>query len=44
MACRSTNCGQSNFEFENLGELETEFVNILGEEKGAQMGSVGAKN
>jgi hypothetical protein len=29
---RYTNSGQSNFEFEYLGEFETEFENILGEE------------
>jgi hypothetical protein len=28
--CRYTNSSQSNFEFEYLGEFETEFENILG--------------
>jgi hypothetical protein len=27
--CRYINSGQSNFEFEYLGEFETEFENIL---------------
>jgi hypothetical protein len=36
--------GQSNFEFEYLGEFITEFENILGYESGAQMGLIDEKN
>jgi hypothetical protein len=32
--------GQSNFEYEYLGEFETEFENILGYESGDQVGSI----
>jgi hypothetical protein len=35
--------GQSNFEFEYLGEFVTEFKNILGYESGAQVCSFDAK-
>jgi hypothetical protein len=35
--CRYINSGQSNFEYEYLGEYETEFKNILGHESGAQV-------
>ncbi len=31
------NGGQANIEFKNLGEFETEFVNILGYESGAKV-------
>ncbi len=34
---------QSNFEFEYLGEFETEFENILGLDSGAQEGSIDEK-
>ncbi len=34
--CRYINSGQSNFEYEYLGEFETELKNILGHESGAQ--------
>ncbi len=36
--------GQSNFEFEYLGEFVTEFENILGYESEAQMGLIDKKN
>jgi hypothetical protein len=36
--------GQSNFEFEYLGEFGTEFENILVYETGAQVGSIYEKN
>ncbi len=36
-------CGQSNFEFEYLGEFETEFENILGYKSGAQVCSFDGK-
>jgi hypothetical protein len=36
-------CGQSNFEFEYLGEFETEFENILGYKSGAQVCSFDRK-
>ncbi len=36
-------CGQSNFEFEYLGEFETEFENILGFKSGAQVCSFDGK-
>ncbi len=29
LTCRCIYSGESNFEFENLGEFSTEFVNIL---------------
>jgi hypothetical protein len=35
--CCYINSGQSNFEFEYLGEFETEFENILGYKSGAQV-------
>jgi hypothetical protein len=35
--CRYINSGQSNFEYEYLGEFKTEFKNILGHESGAQV-------
>jgi hypothetical protein len=35
--CFYINGSQANFEFKNLGEFETEFVNILGYESGAKM-------
>jgi hypothetical protein len=35
--CRYINSGQSNFEYEYLGEFETEFKNIPGHESGAQV-------
>jgi hypothetical protein len=36
-------CGQSNFEFEYLGEFETEFENFLGYKSGAQVCSFDGK-
>jgi hypothetical protein len=36
--------GQANFKFESLDEFETEFENILGNELGAQVGSIHEKN
>jgi hypothetical protein len=36
--------GQSNFEFEYLGEFITEFENILGYKPEAQMGLIDEKN
>jgi hypothetical protein len=36
--------GQSNFEFEYLGEFGTKFENILVYETGAQVGSIDEKN
>jgi hypothetical protein len=41
--CRYINSGQSNFEYEYLGEFETEFKNILGHESGAQVCSFDGK-
>ncbi len=41
--CRYINSGQSNFEFEYIGEFETEFKTILEYESGAQVGSIGRK-
>jgi hypothetical protein len=41
--CRYINSGQSNFEFEYLGEFETEFENILGYKSGAQVCSFDGK-
>jgi hypothetical protein len=35
--CRYINSGQSNFKFEYLGEIKTEFENILGHESGGQV-------
>ncbi len=42
--CRYINSGQSNFEYEYLGEFETEFKKILGHESGAQLSSFDGKN
>jgi hypothetical protein len=42
--CRYINSGQSNFKFEYLGEIETEFENILGQESGGQVVSIHEKN
>jgi hypothetical protein len=42
--CRYINSGQSNFEFEYIGEFETELKPILEYESGAQVGSIGRKN
>jgi hypothetical protein len=41
--CRYINGGQSNFEFEYLGEFETEFENVLGYKSGAQVRSFDGK-
>ncbi len=41
--CRDINSGQSNFEYEYLGEFETELKNILGHESGAQVCSFDGK-
>ncbi len=41
--CRYINSGQSNFEYEYLGEFETEFKNNLGHELGAQVCSFDGK-
>ncbi len=41
--CRYINSGQSNFEYEYIGEFETEFKNILGHESGAQVCSFDGK-
>ncbi len=41
--CCYINSGQSNFEFEYIGEFETEFKTILEYESGAQVGSIGRK-
>ncbi len=43
MTCRYINSGQSNFEYEYLGEFETEFKNILGHESGAPVCSFDGK-
>jgi hypothetical protein len=37
------NSGQSNFEFEYIGEFETEFKTILEYESGARVGLIGSK-
>ncbi len=42
--CRYINSGQSNFEYEYLGEFETEFKNILEHESGAQVCSFDGKS
>jgi hypothetical protein len=44
MTCRYINSGQSNFKFEDLGEFETKFENILGHESRAQVGSIHEKH
>jgi hypothetical protein len=41
--CRYINRGQTNFEFEYIGEFETEFKTFLEYESGAQVGSIGRK-
>jgi hypothetical protein len=41
--CRYINSGQSNFEFEYLGEFETEFENSLGYKSRAQVCSFDGK-
>ncbi len=41
--CRCNNSGQSNFEFEFLGEFENEFKNVLGYESGALVGPIDEK-
>jgi hypothetical protein len=41
--CRYINSGQSNFEFEYIGESETKFKTILEYESGPQVGSIGRK-
>jgi hypothetical protein len=41
--CRYINSGQSNFEFDYIGEFKTEFKTILEYESGAQVGSIGRK-
>ncbi len=41
--CRYINSGQSNFEFEYIGEFETEFYKFLEYESGAQVGSIDRK-
>jgi hypothetical protein len=41
--CRYINSGQSNFEYEYLGEFETELKNFLGHESGAQACSFDGK-
>jgi hypothetical protein len=41
--CRYINSSQSNFEFEYISELETEFKTIIEYESGAQVGSIGRK-
>ncbi len=38
--CRFKYNGQFNFKFEYLGEIETEFENVLVYESGAQVGSI----
>jgi hypothetical protein len=43
MTCRYINSGQSNFEYEYLGEFKTEFKNILGHELEAQVCSFEGK-
>jgi hypothetical protein len=43
MTYRYINSGQSNFEFEYLGEFETEFENISEYESRAQVGSFDEK-
>jgi hypothetical protein len=42
--CRYINSGQSNFEFEYLGELEADFENSLAFESGAQVSLIHEKN
>jgi hypothetical protein len=41
--CHYINSGQSNFEYEYLGEFENQFKNILGHESGAQVCSFDGK-
>ncbi len=41
--CRYINSGLSNFEYEYLGEFETEFKNILGHESRAELCSFDGK-
>jgi hypothetical protein len=41
--CCYINSGQSNYEFEYIGEFETEFKTFLEYESGAQVGSIGRK-
>jgi hypothetical protein len=43
MICHYINSGQSNFEFEYIGEFETEFNTFLEYESGAQVGSIDRK-
>ncbi len=44
MNCRYINSGQSNFEFEYIGEFETDFKTFLKYESGAQVGSIDRKS
>jgi hypothetical protein len=41
--CRCINSGQSNFEFEYIGEFDTEYKAFLEYESGAQVASIGRK-
>jgi hypothetical protein len=43
MTCRYINSGYSNFDFEYIGEFETEFNKFLEYESGAQVGSIDRK-